>query len=55
MYENESEYRLKIVHNADDEEPDCCQCDFCCVDTNNCDFCGPEYGWAWYKRTEILD
>ena len=40
-----------IVFTADDEMPDCLECDLC----DYCDdgkYCGPEYGWARYKRTE---
>lgn len=40
-----------IVYTADNEMPDCLQCDHC----DHCDdgkLCGPEYGWARYERTE---
>ena len=40
----------KYYKTADDEEPDCGACDHC-SDGSLCDKCGPEYGWAWYKRT----
>ena len=40
-----------IVYTADDETPDCLSCDRCDY-CDNGNFCGPEYGWARYKRTE---
>ena len=40
-----------IVFTADDEMPDCLECDHCDY-CDNGKFCGPEYGWARYKRTE---
>ena len=43
-----------IVFTADDEMPDCLACDYC----DYCDdgkFCGPEYGWTRYKRTERVE
>lgn len=40
----------KYYKTADDEEPDCGACDYC-SDGSLCDKCGPEYAWAWYKRT----
>ena len=39
-----------IVFTADDEMPDCLACDYC----DNGNLCGPEYGWARYKRTERI-
>lgn len=39
-------------YNADDEMPDCGCCDNICASMKVCDHCGPEYGWANYKRTE---
>ena len=42
-----------IVYTADDEMPDCLQCDGCCNDYYDCSkFCGAEYGWSGYRRTE---
>ena len=40
-----------IIFTADDEMPDCMECDRCDnFDNGKC--CGPEYGWARYRRTE---
>lgn len=42
-----------IVYTADNEMPNCLECDHC----DHCDdgkFCGPEYGWARYERTERI-
>jgi hypothetical protein len=41
-----------IVYTTDDEMPDCMGCDRC----DDCDgkYCGPEYGWTGYKRTEWI-
>jgi hypothetical protein len=43
-----------IIYTADDEMPDCMLCDRCDGDDNCSKFCGPEYGWAGYKRTERI-
>ena len=40
-----------IIFTADDEMPDCMECDRC-DDCDNGKYCGPEYGWAGYRRTE---
>ena len=41
-------------YTADDEEPNCGNCDHvCCESDYPCKNCGPEYGWAYYTRTEI--
>ena len=40
----------KYYKTVDDEMPDCGACDHY-SDSSLCDVCGPEYGWAWYKRT----
>lgn len=42
-----------IVFTADDEMPDCMECNYC----DDCDgkYCGSEYGWARYERTERID
>lgn len=42
-----------IVFTADDEMPDCLACDYCDY-CDNGKLCGPEYGWARYKRTERI-
>ena len=42
-----------IIFTADDEMPDCMACDLC--DSCNGKYCGPEYGWAKYKRTERVE
>lgn len=42
-----------VVYTADDEMPDCLQCDRCCNDYYDCSkSCGSEYGWVGYRRTE---
>ena len=43
-----------IIYTADDEMPDCMGCNHC----DDCDsgkYCGPEYGWARYERTERVE
>lgn len=40
------------IFTADNEFPDCGQCDHVCDDMEYCNKCGPEYGWANYRRTE---
>ena len=41
-----------IEYTADDEMPDCCQCDHICDNKFNCEkCCGPERGWWGYRRT----
>ena len=54
-----------ITYTADDEEPDCMQCDHVCgwiwtdykgKKHDNCsEQCGAEHGWNGYKRTERCD
>lgn len=41
-----------IIYTADDEMPDCLMCDKCDGNYDCSKFCGPEYGWAGYRRTE---
>lgn len=45
----------KIVFDADMEEPGCCRCDYCCKNEEACEYCGAEYGWYGYRRTEYLE
>lgn len=47
----------KVVYTADDEEPDCGQCDNCDLDGEYfcVKSCGPEHGWYGYQRTEWED
>lgn len=41
-----------IQYNADDEEPECRNCDN--QDGQKCcEYCGLEYGWANYMRTDL--
>lgn len=47
--EDEEDILRKYYKTADNEEPDCRACDYQCNGCF-CDRCGPEYGWAWYKR-----
>lgn len=48
-------FRELILYTADEEEPNCLECNFACTDdANACRFCGPEYGWRNYCRTEIV-
>ena len=49
MYETLTAYYF----DADDEEPDCGRCDHC--DTCCGEECGPEYGWAGYRRKELKE
>lgn len=45
-----------MVHDADDEEPDCCRCDHVLDDDKLCnEYCGPEHRWNRYQRTERVD
>lgn len=41
----------KIIYTADDEMPDCGQCDNCCNDFECSKLCGAEKGWNGYQRT----
>ena len=41
-----------LTFAADDEEPDCINCDHNCDDFNCSKYCGSEHGWYGYKRTE---
>jgi hypothetical protein len=43
-----------IIFTADDEMPDCLMCDRC-DHSDNGKYCGPEYGWARYERTERIE
>ncbi len=45
---------IRIIHNADDEEPNCMKCDHCFDGTPRfCEECG-KYYWCHYQRTEYL-
>lgn len=61
--ENDTKKITLTIYNADDEFPDCMECDFCCCanvykDHNGkyhdrcCEECGAENGWNLYRRTE---
>jgi hypothetical protein len=41
----------KKYYTADTEEPDCMRCANVTED-GACEYCGPEYGWNEYYRTE---
>ena len=41
-------------YTADHEEPVCCNCDNASTDCKCENFCGPEHGWAGYRRTEYI-
>lgn len=44
-----------IEYTADDEMPNCNQCDHVFDDKFNCEkFCGAEHGWWGYRRTERM-
>lgn len=43
-----------IIYTADDEMPDCLQCDRCTSDFDCCEYCGAEHGWWGYKRTQYI-
>lgn len=43
-----------IVLNADDEYPNCMQCNNC-FDDYSCEKCGAKYGWANYERIVTKD
>ena len=45
----------EIIYTADNEMPVCIQCDNFDNTHNCCKFCGPEYGWYAYKRTERIE
>lgn len=48
----EDKYRLAIVFDADDEEPDCMKCRY--VENDDiCEQCGN--WWRHYERIELLD
>lgn len=45
----------QVIYTADDEMPDCIQCDNCDQSaTFCCNSCGAEHGWFSYRRTAIL-
>lgn len=44
-----------VTHTADDEMPDCGECDHICDNFSCCDRCGPEHGWNGYIRTEKIE
>lgn len=45
----------KVIHTADDEEPDCNRCDNCDGRILDCEkYCGPEHWWNGYRRTEYI-
>ena len=45
-----------IEYTADDEMPNCCQCDHVFDYEFNCEkLCGPEHGWWGYRRTERME
>ena len=46
---------IKIVYDADMEEPDCMRCDHCIDDNGYCNKCGPDNFWAYYRRTEKME
>ena len=51
-----------LIYTADDEEPECIQCEHVCGYTwtdykgkvhDRCsESCGPEHGWVLYRRVE---
>lgn len=43
------------IYTADDEKPNCMNCDHICGSQTRCDKCGPEYWWQYYERTEVKD
>ena len=43
------------IYTADDEEPNCMNCDHICGSQERCNKCGPEYWWQYYERTEVED
>lgn len=48
-------FREPILYTADDEEPNCLERNFAGTDDEiACKFCGPEYWWRNYCRTEIV-
>lgn len=48
--------RERVIYTADEEEPDCGQCDNCDGSILDCSkFCGPEHGWHGYQKTEYVD
>lgn len=45
----------RVIFTADDEDPDCLNCDRCDSDYDCCNLCGPSYGWSGYIRTLWLN
>lgn len=46
---------IKYEYDADDEEPECIRCDNfgCQIDCSK--YCGANYGWWGYRRTEAIE
>lgn len=42
-----------VIYTADDEIPDCLNCDNCDKDLDCSRYCGAEHGWVCYRRTEM--
>lgn len=46
----------RIIYTADDEMPDCMECDRCDQPCEICcQSCGAEHGWALYQRSYYLN
>ena len=44
---------ISVTYTADDEMPDCLNCDNCDSEYDCSKFCGAEHGWFGYRRTEL--
>lgn len=43
---------FRIIYTADDEMPDCLNCDRCDLNYDCSKYCGASRGWNGYRRTE---
>lgn len=41
-----------LIHTAEDEDPDCNECDHACDNFDCNGSCRPEHGWYGYSRAE---
>lgn len=46
---------IRIEYTAEDEMPNCGNCDHICDSFKCCDLCGAEHGWYGYRRTVIVE
>ena len=45
----------RIIYTAEDEMPDCLNCDKCDSNYDCSKYCGAPRGWSGYRRTEYVN